>query len=162
MTTQFQNWRLENMLQPSQTDGDFDRLYVPQAGFVTGDVDAHDIAFDADSQVVFVNTLFSCLATNSDRANFRPLWRPPFISKLAAEDRCHLNGLAMRGGRPKYVTTCSRSDMADGWRDHRADGGCVIDVASGEVVVASLSMPHSPRFYRDRLWLLNSGQGDFG
>ena len=106
---------------------------------------ADDVALDADGRPVFVSTLFSCLATTSDRYNFEPLWRPPFISKLAAEDRCHLNGLAMRDGRPRYVTACSQTDIVDGWRDCRADGGCVIDVESGEVIADGLSMPHSPR-----------------
>jgi uncharacterized protein (TIGR03032 family) len=52
--------------------------------------------------------------------------------------------------------------VADGWRDRRADGGVVIDVASGEIVAEGLSMPHSPRLHEGRLWLLNSGTGEFG
>ena len=89
-------------------------------------------------------------------------WRPSFVTKLAAEDRCHLNGMAMRDGRPVFVTSVSQSDVADGWRDRRADGGVVIDVDSNEVICRGLSMPHSPRWYRDRLWVLNSGHGQFG
>ena len=112
--------------------------------------------------MVFVNTLFGCLATVSERYSFVPLWRPPFLSKLAAEDRCHLNGLALENGHPAYVTAVSQSDVADGWRDRRRDGGCVIDVRTNEIVAAGLSMPHSPRVYRDQLWLLNSGTGEFG
>ncbi|WP_325034733.1 TIGR03032 family protein [Nostoc sp. 'Lobaria pulmonaria (5183) cyanobiont'] len=84
------------------------------------------------------------------------------ISKLAAEDRCHLNGLAIRDGQPRYVTAVSQSDVAEGWRDRRADGGCVIDVESNEILIRGLSIPHSPRWYKDKLWLLNSGTGDFG
>ena len=87
-------------------------------------IDVHDMAVDADGRVVFVNTMFGCLATFSDRANFEPLWRPPFLSALVPEDRCHLNGLAMRDGRPAFVTVVSRSDVADSWRDKRHDGGC--------------------------------------
>ena len=98
----------------------------------------------------------------SESHSFKPLWHPPFISKLAAEDRCHLNGLTMDEGRPRYVTAVGQSDVADGWRDRRRDGGCVLDVDSGEIVVSGLSMPHSPRLYRDRLWLLDSGTGFFG
>ena len=45
-----------------------------------------------------MNTLFSCLAGLDSRYSFVPRWRPPFISALAAEDRCHLNGLAMVDG----------------------------------------------------------------
>jgi len=162
MTSQFQIWRLENVLRPEQATEQSDRLYVPRVGYTTGDIDAHDIAVDDGGNVVFVNTLFGCLATMSEKLNFKPLWRPPFISKLAAEDRCHLNGLAMRDGRPGYVTACSQSDVADGWRDHRLDGGVVVDVAANEVIAEGLSMPHSPRWYRDRLWLLDSGTGFFG
>lgn len=162
MSSQFQLWRFENALQSGESQSGFDRLYVPRIGYTTGDIDVHDVAVDADGRVVFINTLFSCLATTSDRLSFEPIWRPTFITKLAAEDRCHLNGLAMGAGKPRYVTACSQSDVNDGWRDHRTDGGCVIDVESGEIVADGLSMPHSPRLYRDRLWLLNSGAGDFG
>jgi uncharacterized protein (TIGR03032 family) len=112
--------------------------------------------------VVFVATAFGCLATLSPRHSFTPLWRPPFLSKLAAEDRCHLNGLALDDGRPRYVTAVSASDVADGWRDRRRDGGCVLEVPGGRVVAAGLSMPHSPRVHRGRLWLLNSGAGTLG
>ena len=162
LSSQFQLWRLANVLAAGETDGDCDALYVPRHGYVTGDLDIHDLAVDRDGRLVFVNTLFSCLATVDEQYNFAPLWRPPFISKLAAEDRCHLNGLALADGQPRWVTACSRTDVGDGWRDVRADGGCVLDVASGSVVLDGLSMPHSPRWYRDRLWLLDSGRGQFG
>ena len=140
----------------------YDRLYVPQLGWTTGDLDVHDIAVDGAGRPVFVNTLFSCLATVSESHSFAPVWQPPFISKLAAEDRCHLNGVAVEAGEPRYVTSVSISDVADGWRDHRVAGGVVIDVASGEVVASGLSMPHSPRLHRGRLYLLDSGSGRFG
>ncbi|MCA3574170.1 MAG: TIGR03032 family protein, partial [Aestuariivirga sp.] len=125
-------------------------------------LDIHDIAIDGDGRIVFVNTLFSCLAMLSERHSFRPLWRPPFISRLAAEDRCHLNGLAMREGKPAFVTATSRSDAVNGWRARRAEGGSVIDVASGETVTAKLSMPHSPRWHDGKLWVLDSGSGYLG
>lgn len=162
MNSLYQLWRFENVLEPGQTHNGYDRLYVPQISYVTGDLDGHDLALSDTQQVVFVNTLFSCLATVSDRNSFIPLWQPSFISKLAAEDRCHLNGLAMRDGQPRYVTAVSTSDVADGWRDRRKDGGCAIDVESNEIIVTGLSMPHSPRWYKDKLWLLNSGTGEFG
>ncbi len=162
LSTLYQLWRFENRLPPGRTQDGFDRMFVPQTGFTTGDIDTHDLAINGDGKLVFVNTLFSCLATLSDRHSFRPLWRPPFVSKLAAEDRCHLNGLAMDKGRARFVTAISQTDATDSWRDRRHDGGCVIDVASDEIVVSGLSMPHSPRFYRDRLWVHNSGTGYFG
>jgi uncharacterized protein (TIGR03032 family) len=140
----------------------FDGCYVPRAMFVTGELDAHDIGQLADGRPVFVNTLYNCLATPSDRHSFAPIWKPPFVSKIVKEDRCHLNGLAMEDGVPRYVTAVSKSDTIDGWRDRRFDGGIVVDVQSGEIVVGGLSMPHSPRLYAGRLWVLNSGTGDLG
>jgi len=162
MTSLYQLWRFENVLSPGQLASGYDRMYVPQLGYTTGDLDIHDIAVEDTGRVVFVNTLFGCLATLSETHSFAPLWKPPFISRLAAEDRCHLNGLALENGKAKYVTAVSQSDVADGWRDRRHDGGCVIDVQSNEIIATGLSMPHSPRVYRDKLWLLNSGTGHFG
>ncbi|MGQ0619695.1 MAG: TIGR03032 family protein [Panacagrimonas sp.] len=162
LASAFQLWRLENVVPEGAQENGFDRLFVPRAGYTTGDVDVHDVAVDGDGRVVFVSTLFSCLGTVSERHNFSPLWKPRFISRLAAEDRCHLNGLALDQGRPRYATACSQSDVADGWRERRQDGGCVIDVDANEIVARGLSMPHSPRMRAGRLWLLNSGRGDFG
>lgn len=162
MSSLYQLWRFENVLRQGEQAGGYDALYVPQVSYITGDLDVHDVAVDAGGRVTFVNTLFSCLATVSDRHSFSPLWQPPFISRLAAEDRCHLSGLAMEDGRARYVTAASQSDVSDGWRDHRHDGGCVIDVGTSEIVATGLSMPHSPRVYRGELWLLNSGSGYFG
>jgi uncharacterized protein (TIGR03032 family) len=163
LATQYQVIRFDNVMAPGQVSSDgYDAVYAPHAIWVTGDLDVHDVGFGSDGRPLFVNTLFSCLATVSDGHSFRPVWQPAFISRLAAEDRCHLNGLALESGRPRYATVVSRSDAADGWRDRRSDGGVVIDVDSGEVVAEGLSMPHSPRLHRDRLWLLNSGTGEFG
>ena len=135
---------------------------MPRAGYTTGDLDVHDIVVEDSGRVVFANTAFGCLATLNERSSFQPLWRPPFLSKLINEDRCHLNGVALRDGRVRYVTTVSQSDVVDGSRDRRRDGGCVSDVQTAAVIVAGLSMPHSPRWYRGQLWVLNSGAGQFG
>ena len=96
MSSLYQLWRFENVFEAGQSHDGFDRLYVPQVGYITGDIDIHDVAIEDSGRLVFVNTLFGCLATTSDTHSFVPLWQPPFLSKLAAEDRCHLNGLAMR------------------------------------------------------------------
>lgn len=162
MSSLYQVWRFENLFTHGEQQDGYDRLYLPQVGYTTGDIDIHDMAVDADGRLIFVNTLFGCLATLSETHSFKPLWRPPFISKLAAEDRCHLNGLAMKDGRPAYVTAVGQSDVVDGWRDHRAGGGVVIDVRTNQIVCSGLSMPHSPRWHQGRLWLLNSGTGEFG
>ncbi len=162
MSVLYQLWRFQNALQPGQVHNGYDCLLVPQVGYITGDLDVHDVAVDKTGKIIFVNTLFGCLATVSEEHSFIPLWQPPFISRLAAEDRCHLNGLAMQNGQAKYVTAVSQSDVADGWRDRRVSGGCVIDVSSNEAIVTGLSMPHSPRWHQKKLWLLNSGTGFFG
>jgi len=162
MSTLTQLYRFENTLEPGQDYQGYDKLYIPRRSYTTGDLDLHDMAVTDSGELVFVNTLFSCLATFSPQHSFVPLWQPGFISRLVPEDRCHLNGLTLRDGRPAFVTAVSESDVADGWRDARRDGGVVIDVDSGEVVCRGLSMPHSPRWYRNRLWLLDSGNGQFG
>ena len=162
LSSLYQLWRFENALAPGERYNGTDRLYVPKIGYTTGDLDVHDIVIEASGRVVFVNTKFNCLATVSERFSFTPLWRPPFISKLAAEDRCHLNGLALDDGKARYVTAVSTSDVVDGWRDQRREGGVVVDVQSNEIVATGLSMPHSPRMHRGKLWLLNAGTGYFG
>ena len=162
MSTLYQLWRLENVLGEGQARAAYDRLYAPRLSHVTGVLNIHDIGIGADGAPIFVNTQFSCLARPHPAASFQPLWRPRFVSQLRPDDRCHLNGLAMREGRPAFVTACAASDEPEGWRKRRADGGIVIDVDSGEMVVTGLSMPHSPRWHDGKLWLLNSGTGDFG
>jgi uncharacterized protein (TIGR03032 family) len=163
LATQFQIHRFDNLLPAGQASPEgYDAVYAPHAGWVTGDLDAHDVAFGDDGRPLFVNTLFSCVASVSESHSFKPVWKPPFISRLAAEDRCHLNGFALESGRLRYVTAVSRSDVADGWRDRRTDGGVIIDTETNEIIVQGLSMPHSPRLHAGRLWVLNSGAGDFG
>ena len=131
LSTLYQIWRFDNALEPGQSYDGYDRVYVPQLAWTTGDLDVHDMAIDESGKLIFVATLFCCLGTVSESHSFTPLWKPPFISKLAAEDRCHLNGMAMKDGRPKWLTAVSQSDVADSWREHRAGGGIVIDVQSG-------------------------------
>ncbi|WP_169829429.1 TIGR03032 family protein [Desulfatibacillum aliphaticivorans] len=162
MSSRYQLWRFENALAPGELYNEYDRLYVPRKAYTTGDLDIHDVVVDKNGDVIFVNTLYSCLSTVSDRYSFKPYWQPPFISQLAHEDRCHLNGLALVKGEAKYVTAVSRSDVVSGWRDRRNDGGVVVDIQTDEIVAQGLSMPHSPRYYRGKLWLCNSGKGYFG
>ncbi|MBH8554920.1 TIGR03032 family protein [Nostocaceae cyanobacterium CENA357] len=156
ISTLYQLWRFENTLAPGESHNGHDAIYLPQIGYITGDLDIHDIVIDDNQQIIFANTLFSCLATVSQTHSFVPLWQP------AAEDRCHLNGLAIKDGKPKYVSVISKSDVAEGWRQKRVNGGCIIDIDSNKIIVDGLSMPHSPRWYQGKLWLLNSGTGEFG
>jgi uncharacterized protein (TIGR03032 family) len=143
--------------------GRHDRCWLPRASVVTGAMHCHEIAWgaaeDDRAELWMVNTLFSCLATPDSRYSFVPRWRPPFVSELAAQDRCHLNGLAMRDGAPAFVTLFAPTDAPAGWRGLPNDSGVVLDVASGEVVTAGLAMPHSPRWHDGQLFVLNSGLG---
>lgn len=158
-----QIWRLENVLGPGQLANQqqlhYERLYVPRASHTTGDIDAHELGIDGQDRLIFVNTKYSCLATTDPIHSFKPIWKPAFISKIAPEDRCHLNGLAMKDGAPKYVTAVSRSDVVDGWRERRREGGILVDVETGRVVTEALSMPYSPRLNAGTLWVLDSGRG---
>lgn len=141
--------------------GVYDGCFVPRTSFYTGAIHGHDLAFGREGLWV-VNTLFSCLCTLHDAYSFVPRWRPWFVSKLIDEDRCHLNGLAMQNGEPRYVTAMAKSDEAGGWRPHKASTGCFLDVQHNVEVVGGLCMPHSPRLLRDELWVLNSGHGTLG
>ena len=161
LVTKHTIWKMENALAGPLQDG-YDRVFLPRVGYVTGDVDVHDIAIENSGRAVFVNTKFNCLATVDDRFSFTPLWKPPFISQLLPEDRCHLNGLALENGVAKYATLVSKSDVADGWRDSRDRGGMVFDITNHHVVADGLSMPHSPRVHNGKLWLLNAGTGHLG
>lgn len=159
----FQIIRFGNALKPGEfINHNFDACFVPRTCHVTGVLDAHDVGIMADGGVIFVNTRFNCLARPSASHSFTPVWKPAFISKIIDEDRCHLNGLAMENGKPRYVTAVSRSDTIDGWRDRRSGGGVVVDVETNEVVCDGLSMPHSPRLWNGKLWVLNSGTGELG
>jgi uncharacterized protein (TIGR03032 family) len=136
----------------------FDGCYVAQTSRHTGRILGHDLGWGNEGLWV-VNTLFSCLCTLDDSHSFVPRWKPSFISRLADEDRCHLNGMAIENGVPRYVTALAETDTAAGWRADKARTGCLIDVRSGEVITRGLAMPHSPRVCDGQLWVLDSGNG---
>lgn len=147
---------LANKLEPK---GKHDACYLPRQIHVTGDIDIHEMAYDADGTLWLVNTRFCTLCTLDPDHSFNPMWRPHFVTALAPEDRCHLNGLCMVEGRAKYVTALGETDRQGGWRANKANGGILMDVETNQVLLRGLSMPHSPRWYRDSLWVLESGEG---
>jgi uncharacterized protein (TIGR03032 family) len=151
----FHSHHIPALLKPQ---GRYDACFLPRLTFVTGNIQGHEMAWGGP-ELWIVNTRFSCLCTLNGQHSFLPRWRPPFITELASDDRCHLNGLGMRDERPRYVTCLGMTDTSGGWRTEKARGGCLLDVATGAVVAQGLSMPHSPRWHMDRLWLLESGQG---
>jgi uncharacterized protein (TIGR03032 family) len=164
-------------LQPA---GRYDGCFLARNSHFTGDIHSHELAWgtpsslpsptlrgrgvEGEGDLWVVNTLFSCLCTLHEDYSFVPRWRPPFISGLAAEDRCHLNGLALASDAhgamtPRYVTAMAETDTAGGWRPTKATSGCLLEVPSGAVVARGFAMPHSPRIHQGRLWLLDSGTG---
>jgi uncharacterized protein (TIGR03032 family) len=139
-----------------------DACFLPRSCHVTGNIQIHEMAWGQREELWVVNTRFSCLCTLDRSASFTPQWRPPFVSALEPSDRCHLNGLGMRDGRPLFVSALGESDAPAGWREKKAHGGIVLDITTGEILVRGLSMPHSPRWYAGRLWLCESGTGTIG
>ena len=49
------------------------------------------------------------------------------------------------------------TDTAGGWRENKARGGLLMEVPTRRALLRGLSMPHSPRWYNNRLWFLESG-----
>jgi uncharacterized protein (TIGR03032 family) len=183
--TALEVWEFHNVAEVApklQPAGKHDACFLPRSGHATGEVLIHEMAWvhrpgrgsgngDPESgsggriddpELWFVNTRFSCLCTLDRRYSFVPRWRPPFVTALAPEDRCHLNGLGLVEGQVRYVTALGETDTAGGWRADKARGGILLDVASGAILLRGLSMPHSPRWYQGQVWLLESGKGTIG
>jgi uncharacterized protein (TIGR03032 family) len=159
--TAYQIWELWNVpavAQKLDPPGKHDACYLPRKMHVTGDIDIHEMAL-VQNELWFVNTRFSCLCTLDGEHNFVPRWRPFFISAYDLSDRCHLNGLGIRDDKPKYVTALGATNMNQEWRQNKAFGGILMDVESNQILSQGLSMPHSPRWYANRLWVLESGRG---
>lgn len=151
-------WLLRNDRSVADQMQSTGSCFLTRSASVTGEIQAHEMAWAGDELWV-VNTLFSCLVTLDPNYSFVPRWRPSFVSELAPEDRCHLNGMAVVDGRPKYVTAMGETDSAGGWRDGKTTGGLLIDIESNEIVARGFAMPHSPTWHAGYVWLLDSGRG---
>lgn len=146
-------------LPPSEmSESPYDACFVPRTDYYTGDIQIHEMAY-AGEELWFVNTRFSCLCTLQSPYSFAPRWRPPFVMGLSGDDRCHLNGLAVVDGRPAFASAFAVTDEPSGWRPTKATSGIVMEVPSGRIVAEGLSMPHSPRWHANSLWVLDSGRG---
>ncbi|QDT08738.1 TIGR03032 family protein [Planctomycetes bacterium K23_9] len=147
--------QLANQIPPT---GQYDQAVLYRRAYGTGNIHVHEMQWTGE-ELWFANTLFSCLCTLDGNYSFVPRWQPSFIKELAPEDRCHLNGMTMQDGMPKYVSVLGMTNQARGWRENKASGGAILDVPSGEIVSQGLAMPHSPRIHNGRLLVLNSGCG---
>jgi uncharacterized protein (TIGR03032 family) len=162
LATAFQIWRFENTVAPGRSASGYDKLFVPRVAYTTGDVRAGDVAFAADGTILFANTLFSCVAAAGAEFSFTPVWRPPFVTRLLPEDRCHLTGFALEDGLLRYVSAAAATDRPGGWVRGMAGAGLVIDTATDATVAEGLSLPVAPRLNAGRLWLDEAASGLFG
>jgi uncharacterized protein (TIGR03032 family) len=157
-----QIWLLHGQTELRDPKGDklpYDICYVPRFSWVTGDIAAHDCAWVGDELLV-VNTRFSCISAMHSDWSFVPRWKPKFISAIVAEDRCHLNGMAVDDKGPRYCTALGETDAQGAWRENKRTGGIIIDVQRNEIISRGLCMPHSPRLHAGQLFALNSGHGE--
>lgn len=150
------------------SDAKHDTCFLPRRSHCTGNIQIHEMAWQDKAvagdknELIFVNTAFSCLAKRSEESSFEPIWRPNFIKSLMLGDKCHLNGLAMRDDKAAFVTALGNQDKPGSWRENKRNGGILMDVQANEIIASGLSMPHSPRWYKGKLWLLESGEGTIG
>jgi len=137
----------------------YDALFVPRAKYYTGQVDIHDLHWGENGVLFAVNTSFSCICEINSDYSFQPIWHPTFITEMVSEDRCHLNGLALENGKPKYVSALGTGNSMREWKSGLLEGGVVIDVTKDKILTDKLSMPHSPMIIDDELYLLESAKG---
>jgi len=163
LSTLFHVWSFYHSLPDGKTfNNEWDKLYIPRQMHITGNVDVHDIHKTKDKTLYAAITAYNCIAKLDEQGSFTPFWKPKFIDDYVAEDRCHLNGFCLENDEVAYVSVVGKSNVAAGWRDHRKDGGLIIDARNDEVICEGLSMPHTPRLYNDKLWVLEAGAGWFG
>jgi uncharacterized protein (TIGR03032 family) len=177
--TALEIWEYHNLpavARRLEPQGKHDVCFLPRLGHTTGDIQIHEMAWgkpysdgmevrvegEGEPELWFVNTRFSCLCIRDRIHSFVPRWRPPFITALAPEDRCHLNGMCLVEGRPAFVTALGETDTPGGWRPNKKEGGILLEVETGRVLLRGLSMPHSPRWHNGKLWVLESGTGGVG
>lgn len=175
ITNKEQAWRFANVgpraLKPGKGDEqpavDYDAVFMPRWGVFLGPCDTHDVLAnihhrDRLYELLFVNTNFNCVASIDGHYNFVPVWKPSFIDDLFPGDACHLNGMGARDGQLAYATACATTQEPGSWREHKSGGGVLIDVRADEIIATGFAMPHSPRWHDGKIWMLDSGRGDFG
>ena len=156
-------WEFSNFLQQGSFYDQFDALYAPSRMFVTGSIDIHELGYEAKSdKIIFANTQYDCISTLSKNNSFEIEWIPPFLSRCMGDDRAHINGLCFINKTLQFASMCSQDDQSFGWKKNQDMGGILIDITNNQVILERLSMPHSPRFYDGRRWILNSGLGQLG
>lgn len=152
-------WRYENYGKGKHQEHDFDTMYYPKQTYIGSDIDIHDICVDKQGNPYYCSALFNCVCVPSVTHTFKVFWKPPWIDKIVPEDRCHLNGICSRDGVPRYVSCTSQNNVKGAWRDKREETGIIYDIIEDKIVCNGLTMPHSPRWYNNILWVLEAGTG---
>ncbi len=137
----------------------YDALYMPRKKYFTGPLDLHDISW-CGNDFVAVNTAFSCIIKIDDQFSFTPVWNPSFISDIKPEDRCHLNGLVVQNDKLKFATAFNSGNTNQSWKENILSSGVLMDIPSNTIIASGLGMPHSPRVYEKKLFLLLSATGE--
>lgn len=143
-----------------KSPGKYDALYLPRATYYTSPLDLHDLHYGKDNRLFAVNTLFSCVMEIGDDYHFVPYWTPPFIQKLESIDACHMNGMILENGLPKYVSAFGQGNTPQSWRQTLLDSGLMMDVQTNEVIADQLAMPHSPMLIDGDIYILLSATGE--
>jgi uncharacterized protein (TIGR03032 family) len=155
-------WRFDDALTEGELYRGAERLCLPSQCRPTGAVGIRDLAAEESGRLLVAAAAFNCVARMNSRGDLKPVWRPAFIDAIVREDRCHLTGFCLRDGAVAYVTVSAASNAKGGWREYKASGGQVIDAVTQRTLAEGLALPHAPRLYRNRLWILESGSGTLG
>lgn len=155
-------WKLENGARTGGYTFEHNDVYLPRLQHMTGDLGLTDMAVDGHGALLLASSRFSLVGKVCGEASIEPVWRPPFISKVLAENRCGLSGLALFDAERHCVSLYSRSDQPGGWKNGCLDSGLVMTIQGGKVLCEGLSLPLAPRWGQGNLFLLNSGTAEFG
>jgi uncharacterized protein (TIGR03032 family) len=138
----------------------FDALFLPRVSYHSNYLDIHDVTCGENGEILVVNTAFSCIAQLDSFYNFKPIWKPDFITQICPEDRCHLNGMVVENGQPVFATAFSQTNIRKGWKADITNTGVLFDIVQNKILFDNLPMPHSPKMYKNELYLLLSATGE--
>lgn len=155
-------WKLENGARTGGFTAENRDVYLPRQQYITGDLGITDLAVDGHGALLLASGSLSMVGRACSEASIEAVWRPPFISKVAAENRCGLSGLGLYDTDRHCVSLWSRSDQPDGWRSGYLDSGVIMTIKGGKILCEGLSLPRAPRWGQGGLFVLNTGTAEFG
>lgn len=146
------------------------RPLVPVSSrFFPGCFYIHELAYIGGN--LYVNSVGqnAVVKIESDGTTTR-VWWPRCIESdhgpVFGQNHIQLNGIAAGNDLEGSYFSASADEITDirpGDSEYPVDGrGVVFAGSTREPVIRGLTRPHSPRLHRGRLWLDNSGYGEFG